>query len=285
MCYNPVTKKKYVSRLLPIGTVVPCGKCFECLQKRRAEWSFRLKEELKVSETAYFITLTYDEDHLILTESGNPTLAKKDLQDYFKRVRTENPKLRYYAVGEYGGKTHRPHYHAIVFNSDSVSLVSKWGTRKFKNSEIFGNVRLDRVTEARIHYVTGYLIGKKGVPKYSTGIAESYGIDKNTGEVWLTDDMQGHFAIMSKGIGKNYCINEKYHKENLTIKTNQNGMVGSLPRYYRDKFFNTKEKLIIKKEREKYYADQLKNYDVKAEHRKKKGKFRQIINALESKHL
>ena len=26
--------------------------------------------------------------------------------------------LKYYAVGEYGGQTKRPHYHIVIFNAD-----------------------------------------------------------------------------------------------------------------------------------------------------------------------
>ncbi|AXB22553.1 replication initiation protein [Lynx canadensis associated microvirus CLP 9413] len=45
------------------------------------------------------------------------TLAKRDFQLFMKRLRKAFPdqKIRYFAAGEYGSETFRPHYHAILF--------------------------------------------------------------------------------------------------------------------------------------------------------------------------
>ena len=45
------------------------------------------------------------------------TLRKRDYQLFMKRLRKAfpNDKIRFYAAGEYGPKTLRPHYHAILF--------------------------------------------------------------------------------------------------------------------------------------------------------------------------
>lgn len=71
-----------------------------------------LLESLKHGDSS-FVTLTYDDTHL--PEGGS--LVLRDLQTFLKRLRFHiHPRrLRYYAVGEYGEKTHRPHYHAAVF--------------------------------------------------------------------------------------------------------------------------------------------------------------------------
>lgn len=64
-------------------------------------------------------------------------LCKYDLQQFFKRLRNEihrinktqfnnfyDERIRYFAAGEYGPKTLRPHYHVILFtNSDFVSSI------------------------------------------------------------------------------------------------------------------------------------------------------------------
>ena len=42
---------------------VPCGKCAACLTNRRNDWAVRLKVEHQNADSAYFITLTYDEQH------------------------------------------------------------------------------------------------------------------------------------------------------------------------------------------------------------------------------
>lgn len=42
------------------GTYVPCGRCVNCLETKRSVWTFRLLMELRVAESAHFVTLTYD---------------------------------------------------------------------------------------------------------------------------------------------------------------------------------------------------------------------------------
>lgn len=103
----------------------PCGQCMPCRITNRQAWTLRLLLEARLYEHKYFITLTYNNDHL----PGNGTLVKKHLQDYIKRLRFSlTNKIRYYAVGEYGDKSNRPHYHMVVFSSDSIDL----GTRLLK---------------------------------------------------------------------------------------------------------------------------------------------------------
>jgi len=104
----------------------PCGNCLSCLQKKRATWSFRLLQEMYVSESAYFLTLTYDNENVPRNESGIPILNKRDLQLFKKRLRKFNKKytkvsVRYYSVGEYGTRSYRPHYHSIIFNVTSTT--------------------------------------------------------------------------------------------------------------------------------------------------------------------
>lgn len=69
--------------------------------------------------SSVFITLTYEDPKLPLaSKSGLPSLRPRDLQLFLKRLRrTMAPiELRFFAVGEYGNETERPHYHAALFN-------------------------------------------------------------------------------------------------------------------------------------------------------------------------
>ncbi len=43
---------------------VPCGKCVACHSNRREQWALRIHGEFEVSESALFITWTFDDDHL-----------------------------------------------------------------------------------------------------------------------------------------------------------------------------------------------------------------------------
>lgn len=82
--------------------------------------------ELEYHSEAIFLTLTYDNDHLkyfegVQPETGEiintPGLVLEDLQKFIKDLRNHyrDRKIRYFACGEYGDHTQRPHYHLIIF--------------------------------------------------------------------------------------------------------------------------------------------------------------------------
>lgn len=116
------------------GKMIRCGHCLGCRIDKSREWANRCIMELQDHKDAYFLTLTYDEEHVPLTSFKDPetgvdhptkTLVKKDLQGFIKRLRkrVEPDRIRYFACGEYGSKTQRPHYHAIVFGLRLNDLV------------------------------------------------------------------------------------------------------------------------------------------------------------------
>lgn len=192
---------------------VPCGSCDECYKQRSNQWYIRLHYEQLASITSYFITLTY----ATAPRSYNylRTTIKKDLINYFKRLRKDEPLLKYYAVSEYGEISQRPHYHAIVFNVKDVNNIAKaW----ILNGQALGNLHIGQVEPASIKYVTGYLGKKIGIP------FTDY------------DDREKEFSIMSKGLGIRYV--EKtgtFHKTQIEAFTYLNGIKYKLPRYYKDK--------------------------------------------------
>jgi hypothetical protein len=239
MCITPLTiVRKYNTINGQTTAVVPCGKCVECLQRRSNGWAFRLDRELKFSVSSAFLTLTYES--VPLTKNNLPTLNKKDFQLFMKRLRKKlgsKIKLKYYAVGEYGSRTLRPHYHAIMFNlpqiylKDSSLLHKIWG---------LGHIHIGDVNIASIKYVTNYIT--KGndyrLPDY---------IDYSTGEV-LEDDRLREFSLMSKKLGISYLSPQmvKFHKENLIgCVTLPGGVLQGLPRYFKDKLFTREEKATI----------------------------------------
>lgn len=102
---------------------VPCGKCLECRIQRTRQWADRCVLEAKKYKDNYFVTLTYDDNHLPEKNSLRP----KDLQLFMKRLRKKFPqsKIRFFACGEYGDISWRPHYHILLFNCplDDLSYV------------------------------------------------------------------------------------------------------------------------------------------------------------------
>lgn len=210
-CISPLRLKS--------GQDVPCGKCNFCLQSRRLDWTFRIAQEWKVSSTSYFLTMTYEDEQLPhRIDSHLPTLVKEHHVLFMKRLRKWNPiPIRFYMVGEYGTETQRPHYHYIIFNlvDDVVSQIDMiWQ---------LGFVRVDKVAFASIHYVTKYHVNRFG-------------------------DYKGRdppFCAMSRrpGIGTNYLRTHlHWHRVDMKNYVQVNGILGRLPRFYKEKIFTDLER-------------------------------------------
>lgn len=111
--------------------LIPCGKCIGCRLDYSRQWANRGYLEAKMHDHNWFITLTYNDEHLPMKdfvqyenkiyprqENWTGTLVMRDLQLFWKKLRKRVDKVRYLACGEYGGITGRPHYHAILFGSE-----------------------------------------------------------------------------------------------------------------------------------------------------------------------
>lgn len=144
---------------------IPCGQCAGCRLDYSRQWADRCMLEMKGHDQSWFVTLTYDDDHLpqnnfIIKDTGEcgtvSTLVKDDLRQFIKNLRyhygqrqferefgrpcrkgertskAENVSFRFFACGEYGDRSFRPHYHLIIFGLilDSSDLVF------YKKSEI-----------------------------------------------------------------------------------------------------------------------------------------------------
>lgn len=120
---------------------------------KRKSWIVRLSYELKDHLFASFVTLTYDDSHVPMDNS----VSKRDLQLFFKRLRKNSElQFRYYAVGEYGSNTNRPHYHAIIFGLNHLTHSSV-----VHSSWKLGFVSISDVSEANIQYITkNHILGK-----------------------------------------------------------------------------------------------------------------------------
>lgn len=258
MCDTPITlKRTYRTISGEFTNVVPCGKCLSCLRRRQGAWSFRLSEQMKVSHSSAFLTLTYTDLSMPYSESGRPTLKKDDFQRFMKRLRKALPvkmvenkdgeqynlyQLKYYACGEYGSRTMRPHYHCIMFNlpqayiQDPQRLEAHWS---------LGYLRLDPCNSATINYTTKYIM--KGSWKKDDMV------NIETGEI-TEDDRVPEFSLMSKKLGKEYLTPamRRYYKQNIVnYVTLPGGVKVSLPRYYREQIFGITERKIIAMESKK----------------------------------
>lgn len=250
-CISPTSIKD------PLGTtnaqriIVDCGKCGACLHNRRVDWSFRLAQEMRSAISGWFITLTYDPEHVPI-KNGIQTLNKRHVQLFCKRVRKEHtrmnesgsdwlkmPQMRYYAIGEYGSKTGRPHYHLLMFNLQydlAAKLDRYWSVGKqrsnsqIKGSNKRGQIKMGAITSATIHYCTKHHVNTRKGEEV---------LDQETGELVDLDTIrQGEFALMSRrpGIGFDYVEkNREWHESDSRRYVMNNGYRQRLPRYYANK--------------------------------------------------
>lgn len=217
---------------------LPCGQCIGCRLEKSRQWAMRCVHENRMHEESCFLTLTYDDKCL---PKGN-TLVKRDLQLFMKRLRKAyaDKVIRFYACGEYGETTLRPHYHLLLFGvrfeDQKLYKRSKSGEHIY-TSEIVrrlwpnGHNAIGDVTFDSAAYVARYCMKKV------TGDAavEHYlSVDENTGEIY---ERSSEFTNMSRrpGIGMQWF--EKFGEHAYQFDTViMNGKEVRPPRYYDGKF-------------------------------------------------
>jgi len=215
----------------PAKIPVPCGKCPDCLQRRAAEWCFRIEQQDKVSDTSCFITLTYNTDYVPISPKGFMSLDKVAFPVFIRALRKLLPrpsKLKYYAVGEYGSLRRRPHYHAILFNLPDIVWSQDMDGNDIGYSGLadacwkFGVIDIRRCNPDTIGYTCKYLHKGKTVPAHPN------------------DDRVKEFSLMSKGLGANYLSKDviRYHSQRPdAVYVVSNGYKKAMPRYYRQRVF------------------------------------------------
>lgn len=236
-CFNPIGIKN--PRLKKLGIAdpqgrfdrilyVPCGKCAACMHNLRNDWIIRLKKEMDAASTCYFLTLTYDDEHLPINDAGFPTLVKSDFVDWFKRFRERSNrdwsgaarlKMKYFAVGEYGGDLGRPHYHLLLFNYpfgiDNLHDIGHELWSKCVDYEF--DCRIG--SGALIGYITKYML-------------KQYDDDS------LDSSQLRPFRLLSKGLGKS-IVDDSYLVDYLRDARSRTISDGRfkyrVPRYFKDK--------------------------------------------------
>lgn len=177
---------------------VPCGKCPECRKALKRQWVARTVAEMETSPFSYFLTLTYDNEHL--TDCN-----KKDIQEFLNRFRYKN-KTRYLVVGELGDKTNRPHYHAIIFPEKPIDDLERINNSKvlpyYKSNKVAsqwqkGNVMITEASPSTIAYTVGYMVSKK---KKTTFKMQSQGLGykffEDLKKTYILSDNRGHEMIV-----------------------------------------------------------------------------------------
>lgn len=151
--------------------------------------------EADVAGPAWFATLTYGPEEI----PENGSLRADDVTRFLKRLR-KGERLSYYYCGEYGERTDRPHYHAVLYGPEfldreylttrhgapvwvSDSLTSRWG---------HGLCEFTALTYAGALYVAGYVrkkVRQSDAPEHYTRV------DPATGELV---ELDREFSRMSR---------------------------------------------------------------------------------------
>ena len=129
MCLSPVyTRNLYYRSTNPAHrfkdvsfrySALPCGHCADCLHRKQSDLVQRATEESKHCYTI-FCTLTYDNAHLPKIVIGDYEYTYPDMTHFrlmIKRLRKSNilPPFKFLCSSEFGSKTHRPHFHFLIF--------------------------------------------------------------------------------------------------------------------------------------------------------------------------
>lgn len=136
-----------------------CGQCKPCRINRKRLWTGRLVLESLLHEHNTFLTLTYDEDHL----PDDHSVSVREIQLFLKRLRKAFGKLRYYAVGEYGEATGRPHYHLALFGVQFTDLVYETKLRCYQSVMLkecwpMGSHFIGSLTPESASYIVSYVV-------------------------------------------------------------------------------------------------------------------------------
>lgn len=218
-----------------------------CRFDRQRLWYHRIVLEASQHARNSFVTLTFAD----LSKRDNPdSLDPRDLQLWLKRFRKTWPdKIRYYAVGEYGDKSNRPHYHAVIFGRS----CDNGPVRQYRNSEggfewkcdchmcsdvrktwPYGHASTSTLTPGRAKYIAKYTLKKM------TSISDMRLMGRTP-----------EFARMSlvPGLGAlaMHDVASEVIKYNLPVPVTMNHGQGALPfgRYLRKKIAALSDKEVL----------------------------------------
>lgn len=227
----------HTSEVFPMYILVPCGRCLLCRSKKASEWSFRAVCENKTSTSEpLFITLTYNNDNL-----PYDGISKIAVQLFMKRLRrnldragiTHN--LRYFAVGEYGTKSARPHYHLIFWNFPNMRTM--WERLRFiEKSWTLGFSYCVPCRSGAISYIMKYMRKEPTVPAGSNP------------NFFLSSRKDGGIgAAYARSMMSFYRANPQQLDISVTDPYSGKTFTQLLPSYFKNMYFPSNSR-IVKKE-------------------------------------
>lgn len=304
MCINEkeiLNNSKFVDVNHPwrVKNIIKCGECVECLAEKQNEWTLRTQEQFKetIRNGGYVIfdTLTYSEENCPWSQNVIESIYGfkisdnlnfrcfdlRDVQKFFKKLRKKCPKdyIKYYLAAEYGtkeGKTHRPHYHIMIYLKDytispvdmSNMIFDTWqkgltdgikckGRLYFQDNCLFTNLEQSNVVAQK--YIQKYLCKQseyeKRIKSKVRAIAyQMINFDRNflktyDGRLQILSIKRNinQFRKVSKGYGETYIKDidvDGYIKDGYVIVDDCHKIKRKmkLPNYYKRKLYYTYDK-------------------------------------------
>ena len=262
---------------------VPCGKCPECIKDKQNEYVIRTVEESHKKGNPWFITLTYSEDTVsflyeedesgmynkvtgeLVTddEENHRVLNNKDITNWKKRVRRHieyhtGKKLdfSYLICGEYGPRTHRPHYHGILLgltDEEVMEFKKDWEKHYgFTSFEKVNITEIDRVGS----YISKYICKQPLLeePLVTDGViakprkitARGFGMPNKKRFDAMKRDVLGELSDIDPDTLSGKSVKTVSEQLNRIINNNKkkyklNGREYKLPGYYWKKFTYIKD--------------------------------------------
>lgn len=177
MCISPVTLKQ------PNGEfqTFSCGRCFECVRKRKNEWVVRLHAEMYAADCSFFSLISYNEDNYPIPDNYDiPAIQRlmKSLRQRLKRnfhyMRKDPAKpisMKYFIVSEYGELKNRLHYHAnfFLYNVKEHDCNFVFWKSLLEDTWNKGFCSAFELTQKTIVYTTKYIQKQYNMMLYSKG--------------------------------------------------------------------------------------------------------------------
>lgn len=265
-CLRPIT---VYNRKAGHAYLVPCGKCECCLERKRNTWIHRIEQERLHGNYRYahFISLSYSDEFLpyesysriekgrrinVVEPTGEALLNPYDLSLFLKKFRKySGEQVSYFACGEYGdpSKTHRPHFHLILFTNLNWEDTLKYTRCAW--SKLRPETSKERYQRYKKSRKVGYLIKRDA---YNMNNRISFGRDQVRAisakriryvskyvQKIFHNEVVPPFYRVSNGLGKGFLFSDTAKlltKYNRHFTYFENGLPVALSRYYSSRLFS-----------------------------------------------
>lgn len=159
--------------------LIPCGQCESCRKNKAKEWAIRCSCEAKMHPFNYFLTLTFDDDHIqyACKEDSNKFLDNLSGHDHIN-------KFKFFGCAEYGELTHRYHFHLVLFCDFELDL---YDATRINGYYYYHSKKIDKLWTKGLYNIAPFEHNcARYVAKYSS--------------------KDGSKLFMSRNIGKSYVV-------------------------------------------------------------------------------